>query len=435
MLEIVSSFLLFAITYLVDCLIFKKIMKSKVKVISLKNMSLIIFMSIIASFIDVNYTDVAKMVISNIQSCILLKLVFDTSLIRTIIFTIIIFLISAVAEIIFTFIFIILFGIDAKFFTDTLHGEILCNIGIIIIYWLMFQIKFIYKFTGWMISFYKSNSKKESAFLLIFIVILIASITYPIIINAHSVRELVTFTLIFIAAIYFIMNFFKQRSKNGELKKEYDSLLQYMSEYEKALDEKSKRQHEYRNQLVMIKDMVSGKNKKASQYIQELLNEEETKNVDLLNSLRFLPAGGIKGLIYYKAEKMIEEGMEVHINIAKSLEKKKVWKTCVEELQDVSRVIGVYIDNAIEAARKAEKKYVIIDFEYEEDKLIISFSNTYKGHIQLDKLDKQGYSTKGKNRGYGLPLVKEIIDKNELLSQEREMNGMFYVQKLIIKNK
>lgn len=435
MLEIVSSFLLFVITYLVDCLIFKQITQSRIKIITGKNIILISIMSLLASYIHINYADIAKMLICNIQSCILLKLIFDDSIVHNIVFIITIYIISIISETIFAFIFIGILKIPTEIFIETIIGEFLCNIGIMAIYYSIFQIKRIKTFIKWIISFYNDNSKLETSALLIFITILISSITYPIIINAHSVRELVTFILIFIAAIYFITNFFKQRSKNGELKKEYDSLLQYMSEYEKALDEKSKRQHEYRNQLVMIQDMVSGKNKKASQYIQELLNEEERKNIDLLNSLRYLPAGGIKGLIYYKAEKMIEEGIEVYINIAKALEKKKFWKTCVEELQDVSRVIGVYIDNAIEAARKSEKKYVIIDFEYEEDNLIISFSNTYKGHIQLEKLDKQGYSTKGKNRGYGLPLVKEIIEKNELLSQEREMNGMFYVQKLIIKNK
>lgn len=50
-------------------------------------------------------------------------------------------------------------------------------------------------------------------------------------------------------------------------------------------------------------------------------------------------------------------------------------------------------------------------------------------------MDKQGYSTKGKSRGYGLSLVQDILNKSAYLKQEREMNGIFYVQKLIIQNK
>ena len=93
------------------------------------------------------------------------------------------------------------------------------------------------------------------------------------------------------------------------------------------------------------------------------------------------------------------------------------------------------MDNAIEAAERADKKFVIIDIDAEGENIIFSFSNTYEGHIEVGKMDKQGYSTKGKSRGYGLSLVQDLLSKNAYLSQKREINGIFYVQKLIIQNK
>jgi low affinity Fe/Cu permease len=325
--------------------------------------------------------------------------------------------------------------ISTDFLFNTIQGKILGNLIIYAIYVNFFHIKGVKKFIKWLCKFYDNQTKFGIYLLAAFIVILIAAITYPISVHNYSGKNITIFILFYLSALIFITGFFNQKSRNGELKNEYDSLLKYMSEYEKALDEKSKNQHEYKNQLIMIENMIEEKNEKARSYIKQLLNEKENKNVELLNNLKSLPQGGLKGLIYFKAERMIEKGMEVHIHVDEVLDSRKLWNTCEKELQDISRIIGVYIDNAIEATEIADKKYIIIDIEYEKDTIIFSFSNTYKGSIEIDKIDQEGYSTKAKKRGYGLSLVQDIIQKNEVLSQTREINGIFFVQKLIIQNK
>lgn len=434
MLEVGSTFLSFMITYVVDCILFKKLTNSSKKLVTIKNVLFLIIMSMISCFIDVNYGDLPKLVFCNIQICILYKLIFDKAMLKSILFTMAIVIVSNIAEFIFALIFIVGLNIDASYFTTNIVGYWIVSLSVTLLYYVILIIKPVEWIVQKSLNFFNESSKIETILLLLLVMFLIAGITYPIIV-VSSLREKITYSLVFIAFVYFIGNFFYQRSKNGELKKEYDYLLEYVKEYEKALEDKSKAQHEYKNQLSVIRGMSNKNNKKLHKYIDDMLEVEENKEARILNSLKPLPTGGLKGLIYYKTASMLKKNMEVHVNVDSILENDRYWDLCEKNLHNISTIVGVYLDNAIEAAEKAEKKFVIIDIDAEEENIIFSFSNTYEGHIEVGKMDKQGYSTKGKSRGYGLSLVQDILSKSTCLSQKREINGIFYVQKLIIQNK
>ena len=291
-------------------------------------------------------------------------------------------------------------------------------------------------FLVWLMKFDKEDSKIELGLLTIFILILIASITYPISVNSHSILETLPFLTFFVASIFFITSFFHQSSKNAELMKEYDHLLDYVKVYEKEVNEKSKSQHEYKNQLIILRDMIKGKNKSAEKYISNLLEDKTLENdKTLLEGLQYIPDGGLKGLIYFKLSNLKNQNCEIHILVDKVLENLKLWKTCIDNLADVSKVIGVFLDNAIEALESEKEKYLIIDVEYEKGTIIFKFSNTCTKHIDFNKIDVEGYTTKGKSHGYGLSLVKDIISGNSLLENKREKNGQFFVQHLYIHQK
>lgn len=434
MLEIGSTFLSFMIGYIADCILFKKVVGISKKILNLKNVISIIFFSIISCFIDMNYSSLPRFVFADILICLLYKLIFDKSMTKSILFAIAVIVVSNMAEFIFALVFIVGLKMDAMIFTDGLLGNVFGNLFITILYSCLLLIKPIKWIVQRSINFFNESAKTETVILLILTMFLLTGLTYPIIV-VSSLREKITYSLIFIAFVYFIGNFFYQRSKNGELKKSYDYLLDYVKEYEKALEEKSKAQHEYKNQLSVIRGMANKDNKKLHKYIDDMLEVEENKEAHILNSLKPLPTGGLKGLIYYKTASMLKKNMEVHVNVDSALENGKYWDLCEKNLHNISTIVGVYLDNAIEAAEKAEKKFVIIDIDADEGNIIFSFSNTYEGHIEVGKMDKQGYSTKGKSRGYGLSLVQDILNKSTYLKQEREMNGIFYVQKLIIQNK
>lgn len=151
--------------------------------------------------------------------------------------------------------------------------------------------------------------------------------------------------------------------------------------------------------------------------------------------IKNIPNGGLKGLIHYKIVEMQKKKIKLYIDINENVDNKKINKYLTDNLNDISKIIGVYLDNAREAALKSKEKYIIIEAECNKDKLNFSISNTYKGGINLSKIDNAGYSKKGKNRGYGLSLVHDIISKRDDVEQYREFNGIYFVQHICLKYK
>ncbi|PDZ83791.1 ATP-binding protein, partial [Bacillus toyonensis] len=86
-------------------------------------------------------------------------------------------------------------------------------------------------------------------------------------------------------------------------------------------------------------------------------------------------------------------------------------------------IVGNLIDNALEAVIHCKKKQVEIGVQY-QNTLTITVQDTGKGieEDEVDALFTKGYSTKGDNRGYGLYLVKESIQR---------INGEIHISSLL----
>jgi len=434
MLEVVSWTLIPFITYIVDCYIYGKLINKNCE-FNVKNIVLIVIAAIINCYCRYNYVSSICTIASNLELIILLKLIFDKSITKTLIATLFIFIGYAISEVLFASTFTLVLNLDLTL-VETLPFSFISNIFIILIMLLIGTRKLVIKTVKNIMNWYKDNDLINSIILIIIAFATFCIVTYPISAKTNSRIETIVYIIFFLFVAVFVSGFFKQKSKNNELNSEYDHLLEYIKVYEKEVNEKSKRQHEYKNQLIIINDMLKGKNKKVSKYISEILEGNFLENnKNLLNELKYIPDGGLKGLIYFKLSNLKYEECEVHVFVDKVLENKKMWKTCLDNLSDVSKIIGVFLDNAIEAISEEKNKYIIIDVEYENNCLIFKFSNTCTKHIDSAKLDIEGYSTKGKKHGYGLSLVKDIIDNNNLLNNKREQNGQLFVQYLYINKK
>lgn len=328
------------------------------------------------------------------------------------------------------------FKINLVEFNQTALGAIVCSTGCIVFVLTVLFSKKIREVLNSILKWCTDNRTFKTVFLSILVVLALSILFRQSILHWDSFSNFIIIDTFIICILVFVALYFKESSDRNKLAHQYDKLLGHVQAYESLIIEKSKDQHEYKNQLIMLKGFINKSNKKAIDYINELLDISNKEiNYNWLVKLNNIPSGGLKGLIYYKISQMQEKGIEVYIDINKNLGEEKVWSVCDCYLRDISRVIGVYIDNAIEAAVHANKKYIIIEAEIVNENIVFSFSNTYVGSVDITNIDAAGFSTKGKGKGYGLPLVRDIINKNDHLEQQREINGIYYVQKLIIKIK
>lgn len=414
-----------------------KIGQVKINVKSWKTMVpsavILITSAIFTSFLVQNVTPQIRFWLKFLMELMTYTILFRQSKTRNLMITLLLFLSCAVSELIVVLGAAILYEIPADNWRGTVDNIFKANLLILIMYIIILSIPNIRKIFQKIVHWYADKD-----FITLSTITVVGLYCSLILLgeNFNGVDELYIFIInnIFsFGIIILVIILIVEKANNNRIIEAYDKLMDYIKVYENVIVERGKQQHEYKNQLIVIREMIKTDDKKTTKYIDKQLKvETENKKMKLFGQLKNVPEGGLKGLIYYKIQEMERNNVTVFVSVNKELENEKIWKICDNNLQDISRIIGVYLDNAAEAIKKADNKSFAIDIDYDNGDIIFNFSNTYCGFLDVMNMEKDGYTTKGLNRGYGLSLVRDIISKNRYLSQKKEINGRFFVQQLCI---
>lgn len=429
----ISWFVIGIINNLLYCYLFLKLSNSNEKIFNKKSVFLSILFALINCYV-ISEGLMIRPIVINVCCMLILYLSYKTTLSKSTVTVLVLSSVFTIGELIVGIVFPILFNINFVEMSSTAE-VLLGNTSVFLLVLIFLCNKKVKILLITLIKWCTDNKTFKIFSLSILAIVTLSILLKQSVLQWNSIPNLFVTDIFIVCILVFVALYFKENSDRNKLAHQYDKLLGHVQAYEKLIIEKSKDQHEYKNQLIMLRGFINNSNKKAINYINELLDiSQKDTNYNWLTKLNNIPSGGLKGLIYYKVSQMQEQGVEVYIDISKELEDKEKWAVCDKHLRDISRVIGVYIDNAIEAVIYANKKYIIVEAELVDENIVFSFSNTYAGSIDVSSIDSAGFSTKGKGKGYGLSLVKDIINKNGYLEQQREINGIYYVQKLIIKS-
>ena len=274
-----------------------------------------------------------------------------------------------------------------------------------------------------------SHIKNHYILVIIILSVLLFSISVYICLFDYDVGIILS-TLFIMITVYTIIvigtiNEFYQKNK---IQSEYDILLKNLNEYENLLDLQRVTNHENKNQLLVIKGMVDKGESNTSEYINSIIDTQYKDNDAIIYKTNRIPSGGLRGLIYYKILTMKEKKINSNLDVDRSLNELDFDNIPIKTNQELCKIVGVFLDNAIQAVCELKKKEIDIYLKYENDELYIKVSNNYSGVIELDKIDNSGYTTKGKGHGYGLSLVKGIIRENDCFKNDREIHGKMFSQ-------
>ncbi len=230
--------------------------------------------------------------------------------------------------------------------------------------------------------------------------------------------------------ILVLSNTFIQVYKNSQLTTEYDNLLTFIKKYEAEIDKQRALRHETKNQFLIIKSKIIDKENDSAiiDYIDELLNDGRKVKHSEYAKLKYLPSNGIRGLFYFKLALAQDKGININVTISDKMENSFLKDMDASNFNQIGKILGVYLDNAIESADLAKEKTIEVEVYEEEDAAVFIISNSYNPSIK-----KIGRTSKGAGHGYGLLLAKSIINSNKKLSDETQATEDHYIKKLTIK--
>lgn len=335
----------------------------------------------------------------------------------------------SISEILISF-FLVMFGINSVDIVNNYVYNLLVNILVSLLSVLLITIPFVNKIVNNTLNLFEKNRKLMNYFYIILIVIyLIVSKNGLEFILKSNYYINILFMLGVVAIIIIILN---NESRYDNLKEQNKQMLNYVTKYEKIITEQGKTNHEFKNQLMVIRGYAQMHSDKIIDYIDEIVEDSNKAGSSyLISQLNNFPDGGIKGLLYYKLSIMEDENINYTINVEKGV-KTKLKTLSTNNYKNITKILGVLLDNAIDASNKSKHKKINISVIKYKKNIVFKIYNTYKGKIDIEKVGT-GYTSKGKGHGYGLRLVKDIINENKVFDISHDLEDNYFVSSLYIK--
>lgn len=368
-------------------------------------------------------------IVTFLVNIMMYKIIFKKEMAEVVIYTGIVMILMFLSDIICGIILINFFDIEKL--RGIWYFRIILNIIVatvsIIIYQVL-QLKKLYK--------YIDNKLKNDNFKVMIVLTLLILVFSIIMFNLYKNFKYneYYFSNIILVIIFFIILyiFIIDKTKYTDLIKKYDNLFIYVQNFEDWIEKEQLNRHEFKNQLAVLRSVTKDTNTRKK--IDEILKDNIEIEDEIIDQLKKLPKGGIKGLMYYKSA--IAQKNKLNLVIDVSINNNSALNHLnKKDTQTLCKLIGIYYDNAIEAAKETRKKNILIEIYEIKNQTNIVISNTFKKSRNFNNRNEKGISSKGKERGNGLYFAKSLLDKNKWIEENQEIIDRYYIETLHIKTR
>lgn len=244
---------------------------------------------------------------------------------------------------------------------------------------------------------------------------------------------MMSYLILMSVVTYIIANNMKKEIQYENRKIELENLKEYNSNLEAMYNDMRGFRHDYTNILTAMSGYIEEKNIEGLEefFYKKIvpLNSEMNRKNNRIGLLQNIHITEIKGLIASKVIRAQELGIDVLVDIVEPVDKINM------DIIDLSRTIGILLDNAIEAAIECEKSWIKLTFIQKENFVLLVFINSCVERTpQIYQIFEKGFSTKGDNRGLGLYNLKEIVNKYHTISLDTKADKGEFTQVLQISN-
>lgn len=245
----------------------------------------------------------------------------------------------------------------------------------------------------------------------------------PIIITVLNFILLVSFLVL---SIYSFTRMIKLASTRRDLEcaEDYNKSLEIL--YDKVKGFK----HDFDNIVSSLDGYIENNDMAGlKKYFNEFKKDcKITNNLSIINP-RIINNPGIYSLLNNKYFKATNLGVTFEIEFFLNLDTLEI------NMYQLSRILGILIDNAIEEAEKCDEKIVKVSFirENRNNRSVITVKNTYSNKdVDLEKIFEKGVSGKSNHSGIGLWEVKRYVKKSKNLDLYPSKTDEYFKQELSI---
>ena len=192
--------------------------------------------------------------------------------------------------------------------------------------------------------------------------------------------------------------------------------------------------HDFNNIVQGIGGYISTNNMEGlKEYYSEVLEDcQRVNNLSLL-SPEIINNPAIYSLLTSKYHIALEAEIKMNLEVFMDL------STINMKIYELTKILGILIDNAIEAAKQCEEKEITITIrkDSKKNKQLFIIENTYANKdVNINEIFEKGKTSKvnedAKNHGLGLWEVRQIIKKNKNLDLYTTKNEKYFKQQFEI---
>ena len=344
-------------------------------------------------------------------------------------------LIILLSELMISIVAFTILNLDMNFVSSNYFGSLIINILIGFMSVILVNISFFKKLLNFLQKI-TSNIPKNIIISIFALLIIICNFLLAISYYKIETKYVLIFdTVMIIIYSFIVFKMLEQKNRYIKISNKYNMTNTTLKELEQNVTRLKITNHENKNQLLTIRNMIKkGEDGKSLiKHIENIVNTKIKDDETLMLQTSIITNSMISSIVYSKMLTMKENDVDAALIISRDIKDLYLSDIPDELAVEVCKIIGVYLDNALEEVSKYEEKIINIEFYAEKKTLCIAISNNFEGEIDFEKMDNPGYTTKENGHGYGLSLAREIIESNDRLSSEREIKDNIFKQILKIK--
>ncbi|WP_390410481.1 sensor histidine kinase [Lacticaseibacillus jixiensis] len=203
----------------------------------------------------------------------------------------------------------------------------------------------------------------------------------------------------------------KQQAEIDATKKQLEAMSAYTQQLERSYQQTRKFRHDFKNLLIALKAPDNGAHTQYLAALSDYSDQVLSRSVLRFGDLTHVHLPALKTLIVTKLTVAEQHGIDIAFECMNDVD------TLACDEITVIRIMGILLDNAIEASELAAQqrlRLLVIDSATDLELIV---ENTFAGKLpKLTQMKQNGFSTKGQGRGVGLANVEEMIQQHDQLS-------------------